>query len=136
MAQWTGEDTPVKEAEQPTTVNAALSFSRRRLIYDSMVNSRSSTRGDHTNDEGLGHGTQIYTWGVGYYGQLGRKGRFHEKCAKVPTVVEFPHHVLQVSCGGYHTAVLTGAGDLYTFGDGRHGELGNLDRKHTISQSP
>lgn len=55
-------------------------------------------------------GTQVFTWGVGYSGQLGRCGRFHEKCASVPTLVPdaLPDQAVQVVCGGSHTAILAG----------------------------
>jgi RCC1 and BTB domain-containing protein len=40
-----------------------------------------------------------------------------------------PH---QVSCGGFHTAVVTEDGQLYTFGGGEHGQLGHNDRVNKL----
>ena len=41
-----------------------------------------------------------------------------------------------VACGGFHTAVLTDDGRVYTWGDGRLGQLGNLARKHNMHSTP
>ena len=38
----------------------------------------------------------------------------------------------QVSCGGFHTAVVTEDGRLYTFGGGEHGQLGHNDRVNKL----
>lgn len=38
----------------------------------------------------------------------------------------------QVSCGGFHTAVVTEDGHLYTFGGGEHGQLGHNDRVNKV----
>jgi RCC1 and BTB domain-containing protein len=38
----------------------------------------------------------------------------------------------QVSCGGFHTAVVTDDGNLYTFGGGEHGQLGHNDRVNKL----
>lgn len=38
----------------------------------------------------------------------------------------------QVSCGGFHTAVVTADGHLYTFGGGEHGQLGHNDRVNKL----
>ena len=34
----------------------------------------------------------------------------------------------QIACGGFHTAVVTEDGTLYTFGGGEHGQLGHGDK--------
>ena len=56
-------------------------------------------------------GTYVYTWGAGYHGQLGRKfTRGQKKYASVPQYVHFSEAVAirSVSCGGLHTAAVTG----------------------------
>lgn len=54
----------------------------------------------------------------------------------MPAYIEFKEPVLQVACGGFHTAVLTDSGRVYTWGDGRMGQLGNLARKHNMLATP
>jgi hypothetical protein len=69
----------------------------------------------------------MYAWGAGYYGQLGLSN-FRKKCRMEPAFIEFKEPVLQIACGGFHTALLTDSGRVYTWGDGRNGQLGNLPR--------
>lgn len=41
----------------------------------------------------------------------------------------------QVTCGGLHTAVVTEGGDVYTWGDGRKGQLGHT-HDPSLKQTP
>jgi len=65
----------------------------------------------------------MYTWGEGKFGRLGHGD---ERNAYRPQKVQRLHDqtVTDVSCGGFHTAAITDAGVLYTFGGGEHGQLG------------
>ena len=54
-------------------------------------------------------GTYVLTWGAGYQGQLGRKFvRGAKKYTAVPRLLELNVVVRQISCGGFHSALLTG----------------------------
>ncbi|KAL8545085.1 hypothetical protein ACS0TY_005327 [Phlomoides rotata] len=71
----------------------------------------------------------LYTWGHGHFGLLGHG---NEVSHWVPKRVNGPLegiHVSSISCGPWHTAVVTSAGQLFTFGDGTFGVLGHGDRE-------
>ncbi|CAK9184407.1 unnamed protein product [Ilex paraguariensis] len=71
----------------------------------------------------------LYTWGDGHFGLLGHG---NEVSHWVPKRVNGPLegiHVSSISCGPWHTAVVTSAGQLFTFGDGTFGVLGHGDRR-------
>ncbi|KDP36001.1 hypothetical protein JCGZ_08396 [Jatropha curcas] len=73
----------------------------------------------------------LYTWGDGTY-NFGLLGHGNEVSHWVPKRVNGPLegiHVSYISCGPWHTAVVTSAGQLFTFGDGTFGVLGHGDRK-------
>ncbi|KAJ4882465.1 Regulator of chromosome condensation (RCC1) family with FYVE zinc finger domain [Raphanus sativus] len=71
----------------------------------------------------------LYTWGKGDFGILGHG---NEVSHWIPRRVNFLMegiHVSSIACGPYHTAVVTSAGQLFTFGDGTFGVLGHGDRE-------
>ncbi|KAL3529964.1 hypothetical protein ACH5RR_009286 [Cinchona calisaya] len=71
----------------------------------------------------------LYTWGDGQFGLLGHG---NEVSHWVPRRVNGPLegiHVSSISCGPWHTAIVTSAGQLFTFGDGTFGVLGHGDRR-------
>ncbi|KAG6494444.1 hypothetical protein ZIOFF_049470 [Zingiber officinale] len=73
----------------------------------------------------------LYTWGDGK-SALGLLGHGNEMTHWIPKRVSGPLegiHVSSVSCGPWHTAVVTSAGQLFTFGDGTFGVLGHGDCK-------
>ncbi|XP_045908054.1 retinitis pigmentosa GTPase regulator b [Micropterus dolomieu] len=78
----------------------------------------------------------VYTFGLGQFGQLGHGTFIFE--ARLPRPVEHfkKGRVRQVACGENHTAVITDAGLLYTFGDGRHGKLGLGEENFTNQFKP
>nr|CAB3486248.1 unnamed protein product [Digitaria exilis] len=73
----------------------------------------------------LGHG-HIFTVGSSVYGQLGNPNND----GRYPRLVEEKlggGGVVEVACGSYHVAVLTNAGEVYTWGKGANGRLGHGD---------
>ncbi|KAG1334481.1 PH, RCC1 and FYVE domains-containing protein 1-like [Cocos nucifera] len=73
----------------------------------------------------------LYTWGDGIHNS-GLLGHGSEASHWIPKLVAGQMEgllVTSVSCGPWHTAVVTSAGQLFTFGDGIFGALGHGDRK-------
>ncbi|EEF49567.1 Ran GTPase binding protein, putative [Ricinus communis] len=73
----------------------------------------------------------LYTWG-GSSHNCGLLGYRNEASNWVPKKLNGPLegiHVAAVSCGPWHTAVVTSSGQLFTFGDGTFGVLGHGDRR-------
>jgi len=64
---------------------------------------------------------ELYLWGYNSSGQLGNGST--QDCV-VPTKLDMPAAVSDVSCGGNHTLVQLQGGDVYVFGRGREGQLG------------
>ena len=73
----------------------------------------------------------VLTWGCGEFGRLGH-GSGEDAIAPVKLGRELFGNspVVMVSCGGYHTMAVTGAGRVFTFGEGAHGQLGHGDRNY------
>ena len=71
----------------------------------------------------------LYTWGGGKTNQFskGQCGHGNTEFQQNPKRVEALAHkrVAKVSCGAFHTLVLTEDQQLYTFGSGVYGECGH-----------
>ncbi|CAG5121445.1 unnamed protein product, partial [Candidula unifasciata] len=65
---------------------------------------------------------RLFVWGGNEDGKLGLGEDIPS--SSVPEHLEFDHPVVCVSCGYYHTAVVTGDGKLYTMGESDGGKLG------------
>ncbi|KAJ4772456.1 Regulator of chromosome condensation (RCC1) family with FYVE zinc finger domain-containing protein [Rhynchospora pubera] len=73
---------------------------------------------------------ELYTWGDGTH-NAGLLGHGTKTSHWIPKRVAGPIDGLQVqmvSCGTWHTALITTAGQLFTFGDGTFGALGHGNR--------
>ncbi|XP_045803504.1 PH, RCC1 and FYVE domains-containing protein 1-like isoform X1 [Trifolium pratense] len=78
----------------------------------------------------------LYTWGDGMHNS-GLLGHGNEVSQWIPKKVSGALEGLRVSyvsCGPWHTAIVTSAGQLFTFGDGTFGALGHGD--HSSSNIP
>lgn len=68
----------------------------------------------------------VYSWGEGDDGKLGHGNK--SNCDR-PRIIEALRgkEVVDVACGGAHSAAITARGELYTWGKGRYGRLGHGD---------
>ncbi|NXC32517.1 RPGR regulator, partial [Campylorhamphus procurvoides] len=80
--------------------------------------------------------TDVYTFGLGQYGQLGHGTFVFE--SSVPKSVKHlrKHKIRNIACGENHTAVVAENGLMFTFGDGRHGKLGFGEESFTNLFNP
>lgn len=68
----------------------------------------------------------VYSWGEGDDGKLGHSNRLsYER----PKLIEplLGTEIVDIACGGHHSAAISSAGLLYTWGKGRYGRLGHGD---------
>lgn len=75
---------------------------------------------------------ELYTWGDGTH-NAGLLGHGTDVSHWIPKRISGPLEGLQVAsvtCGPWHTALITSTGQLFTFGDGTFGVLGHGDRKN------
>ncbi|KAL4692525.1 hypothetical protein H8959_016335 [Pygathrix nigripes] len=74
---------------------------------------------------------EVYSWGEAEDGKLGHSNR--SPCDR-PRVIEALRgiEVVDVAAGGAHSACVTAAGDLYTWGKGRYGRLGHSDSEDQL----
>eukprot|EP00090_Calanus_glacialis_P018965 TRINITY_DN29288_c0_g1_i1.p1 TRINITY_DN29288_c0_g1~~TRINITY_DN29288_c0_g1_i1.p1 ORF type:complete len:689 (-),score=225.92 TRINITY_DN29288_c0_g1_i1:63-2129(-) len=66
---------------------------------------------------------KLYSFGQSTNGQLGLGNRILESSTPHPLVTLAHVQIVSVSCGENHSVALSASGQLYTFGDGRHGKL-------------
>jgi len=66
----------------------------------------------------------VYTWGRGDDGRLGHGDNGWKYVPRICQSLT-GQVVTQVTCGSYHTAAVTGNGDLWTWGGGMYGKLGH-----------
>ena len=78
---------------------------------------------------------KVYLWGNGSYGRLGTGFEFQENA---PFLVDdlSDKNIVKVSCGAFHTFVLSRDGSIYGFGQNKYGKLGlNVRQENTVFRS-
>jgi alpha-tubulin suppressor-like RCC1 family protein len=68
---------------------------------------------------------QLYTFGGDSQGELGDGGSYFNPTPEAITLPGATGPPVQVAAGEYHSLVSTSSGQLYTFGEGHFGQLGN-----------
>ncbi|PIN07080.1 hypothetical protein CDL12_20359 [Handroanthus impetiginosus] len=77
---------------------------------------------------------ELYTWGDGTH-YAGLLGHGSDVSHWIPKRISGPLEGLQiamVTCGPWHTALITSTGQLFTFGDGTFGVLGHGNRENVL----
>ncbi|CAN0359867.1 unnamed protein product, partial [Laminaria digitata] len=79
----------------------------------------------------------VMTWGTGYFGQLGHGDNVsyrHPRLLRRLDPQRLGERVIQVACGGYHSAVVTDAGRVFSWGFNRYGQCGNGSKENTVPE--
>ncbi|XP_074029211.1 E3 ubiquitin-protein ligase HERC2 [Leptinotarsa decemlineata] len=73
----------------------------------------------------------VYSWGEGDDGKLGHGTRTSCETPKLVEAIQ-GYEIVDISCGGAHSAAITSTGHLYTWGKGRYGRLGHGDSEDQL----
>ncbi|XP_076028585.1 E3 ubiquitin-protein ligase HERC2 isoform X2 [Oratosquilla oratoria] len=73
----------------------------------------------------------VYSWGEGDDGKLGHGNKSpYDRPRLIETMQG--KGVVEIACGGAHSAAITASGELYTWGKGRYGRLGHGDSEDQL----
>ncbi|GMF22701.1 unnamed protein product [Phytophthora lilii] len=78
-------------------------------------------------DSDINSADEVFSWGSNDYKQLGRSGDAEEKAVDMSVRITDLHLQLQVrsiACGWKHSLLATVQGEVFSWGSGRHGQLG------------
>mmetsp|Transcript_12295 Transcript_12295/g.23892 ORF Transcript_12295/g.23892 Transcript_12295/m.23892 type:complete len:561 (-) Transcript_12295:219-1901(-) len=74
---------------------------------------------------------EVYTWGEGKFGRLGHGSEVNQHTPKLIECEKIKdRRIVQIACGGFHTAAITDKGELFTWGGGEHGQLGHGNKEN------
>lgn len=78
---------------------------------------------------------KVYIWGNGSYGRLGT-GYEQQENFPIPIEDLANHEIVRISCGAFHTFVMSKTGKLFAFGQNKYGKLGmNVRKENTAFRS-
>jgi len=75
----------------------------------------------------------VYTWGDGMGGRLGH-GNIDDQTKPKQVMALDTSHVVDVGCGGHHTAVVTTNHEVFVWGHGLHGRAGVESRSDLLPE--
>ena len=113
------------EQRRPTLISGGVAFAGDDVVMSSA---------GHSHVACVSTSGSVYTWGSGMFGQLGTDISASGKTGRnVPERV-LPRHfggcaALMVACGLDFTVLVNAAGQVWTCGDGQHGQLGLGDHR-------
>jgi hypothetical protein len=129
-----------KEAEEGGYINLSASKSKKEETPSENISFASTKKnlqfspssppefvkaveGDH-HSAGITKSRKLFTWGRGIFGQLGHGD---DENQTIPREVRYFSNIkiVSVACGWQHTLALTSAGDVFSWGYGKHGQLGH-----------
>ncbi|XP_043274810.1 E3 ubiquitin-protein ligase HERC2 isoform X2 [Venturia canescens] len=73
----------------------------------------------------------VYSWGEGDDGKLGHGNKLSFDRPKLIEAL-LGTEIIDIACGGHHSAAINSAGLLYTWGKGRYGRLGHGDSEDQL----
>eukprot|EP01121_Diplochlamys_sp_Union-15-3_P015981 TRINITY_DN5362_c0_g1_i1.p2 TRINITY_DN5362_c0_g1~~TRINITY_DN5362_c0_g1_i1.p2 ORF type:complete len:138 (-),score=25.64 TRINITY_DN5362_c0_g1_i1:846-1259(-) len=71
----------------------------------------------------------VYTWGASFHGQLGHGAHVTYRETSIPTKLASLSRVVLIAAGGSHSMAVTSPCELYAWGLGYYGALGNGSKK-------
>lgn len=86
------------------------------------------------NSCALGTDDKVYCWGYGQHGQILPSTAANFTSATAVNF-NFPSKVLQVAVGGYTSCVVLEDGDIWCWGHGGYGQLGDGDTTSTVNRA-
>lgn len=104
----------------------ALNLTRKPRRVDGLHRVIKTACGSFHNLALTADGT-LFAWGTNDYGQLGSGDTSYSNVAR-PVVGLEGVHVVDISCGGWHSACITDQGEVFIWGRGEYGRLGLGDR--------
>jgi alpha-tubulin suppressor-like RCC1 family protein len=104
-----------------------------RLVTALQCNTISAVAAGADHSLVLNKAGQVFTFGLGGYGQLGHGDQAHRVNTPRPIPVLQGVRVGAVAAGWDYSLVVSTAGRLYSFGCGRHGQLGHGDTSFQLA---